>query len=82
MAKLTRRSLLRNCFGLVAAGTLARPYIANAATATAALWWTQGSAEEEEKRSRSCLADHKNRPAAADSRKASLAPQPLGKFTV
>src|ERR1700747_3734495 len=48
MAKLTRRSLLRNCFGLVAAGTLARPYIANAAAATAALWWTQGSAEEED----------------------------------
>src|SRR5580693_9200038 len=36
------------CFGLVAAGTLARPYIANAAAATAALWWTQGSAEEED----------------------------------
>ena len=48
MAKLTRRSLLRNCFSLVAAGTLARPYIANAAAATAALWWTQGSAEEED----------------------------------
>ena len=48
MAKLTRRSLLRNCFGLVAAGTLARPYVANAAAATAALWWTQGSAEEED----------------------------------
>ena len=30
-----------------------------------------------QKRSRSCLADHKNRPAAADSRKASLAPQPF-----
>jgi len=46
MAKLTRRSLLRNSFGLVAAGTLARPYIANAAATTAAVWWTQGSAEE------------------------------------
>jgi len=48
MAKLTRRSLLRNSFGLVAAGTLARPYIANAAATTAAVWWTQGSAEEED----------------------------------
>src|SRR6201981_1618574 len=48
MAKLTRRSLLRNSFGLVATGTLARPYIANAAATTAAVWWTQGSAEEED----------------------------------
>src|SRR6201981_3477500 len=48
MAKLTRRSLLSNSFGLVAAGTLARPYIANAAATTAAVWWTQGSAEEED----------------------------------
>ena len=39
MAKLTRRSLLRNSFGLVAAGTLAHPYIANAAATTAAMWW-------------------------------------------
>jgi hypothetical protein len=38
MAKLTRRSLLRNSFGLVAAGTLAHPYIANAAATTAAMW--------------------------------------------
>src|SRR5258705_11013988 len=45
---LRRRSMLRTSFGLVAAGTLARPYIANAAAATAALWWTQGSAEEED----------------------------------
>src|SRR6202051_4697373 len=48
MVKLTRRSLLRNSFGLVAAGTLARPYIANAAATTAVVWWTQGSAEEED----------------------------------
>src|ERR1700730_16205060 len=48
MAKLTRRSLLRNSFGLVAAGTLPHPYIANAPATTAAVWWTQGSAEEED----------------------------------
>ena len=48
MAKLTRRSMLRNSFGLVAAGILARPYIANAAATTATVWWTQGSAEEED----------------------------------
>src|SRR5580693_5141439 len=48
MAKLTRRSLLRNSFGLVAAGTLARPHIANAAATTAAVWWVQGFAQEED----------------------------------
>src|SRR5205823_1956887 len=48
MAKLTGRSMLRNSFGLVAAGTVARPYIANAAATTATVWWTQGSAEEED----------------------------------
>src|SRR5712675_2155962 len=58
MAKLTRRSLLRNGFGLVAAGTLARPYIANAAAATAALWWTQGFAEEEDISFKKMVADY------------------------
>src|SRR5438874_7101147 len=48
MAKLTRRSLLRNSFSLVAAGTLARPYLANAAATTAAVWWVQGFAQEED----------------------------------
>src|ERR1700704_2238981 len=48
MAKLTRRSMLRNSFGLVAAGILARPYIANAEATTATVWWTQGSAQEED----------------------------------
>ena len=48
MTTLTRRSVLRRSLALTAAGALARPYIANAAAATAALWWTQGSAEEED----------------------------------
>ena len=42
MGNLTRRSVLRGSFGLAAAGTLARPYIANAAATTANVWWTQG----------------------------------------
>src|ERR1700740_2276033 len=58
MAKLTRRSLLRNSFGLVSAGTLARPYIANAAATTAAVWWTQGSAEEEDISFKKIVADY------------------------
>jgi hypothetical protein len=40
--------LLRNSFGLVTAGTLSRPYIANAASKTGTVWWVQGFAEEED----------------------------------
>jgi multiple sugar transport system substrate-binding protein len=32
----------------MAAGTMARPYIANAAAATATVWWVQGFAQEED----------------------------------
>jgi multiple sugar transport system substrate-binding protein len=42
MSRLSRRSVLRGSVGLAAAGTLGRPYIANAAANTAVAWWTQG----------------------------------------
>ena len=58
MAKLTRRSLLRNSLGLVAAGTLARPYIANSAAKTATVWWVQGFAEEEDVAFKNTVADY------------------------
>src|ERR1700687_1157552 len=58
MAKLTRRSLLRNSFSLIAAGTLARPYIANAAATTAAVWWVQGFAQEEDGSFKKIVADY------------------------
>src|SRR6202521_1426616 len=48
MAKLPRRSMLRQSFGLVAAGILARPYVAKSEATTATVWWTQGSAEQED----------------------------------
>src|SRR5215468_1251049 len=48
MSILTRRSVLFSSVALGATGVLARPYIANAAASTAAVWWTQGSAEEED----------------------------------
>jgi multiple sugar transport system substrate-binding protein len=49
MPKLTRRSVLRSSLGLAAAaGTLVRPYVANAASTTATVWWTQGFAHEED----------------------------------
>jgi multiple sugar transport system substrate-binding protein len=57
MANLTRRSLLRNSMGLVAAGTLARPYIANAAATTAEVWWPQGFAPEEDVSIKKIVAD-------------------------
>jgi multiple sugar transport system substrate-binding protein len=48
MATLTRRSVIRSSAALAAAGTLARPYLANAAAKTAEVWWIQGFAEEED----------------------------------
>ena len=48
MAILTRRSVLRGSLAFGAAGTLARPYIANAAATTAEVWWQQGFAKEED----------------------------------
>jgi multiple sugar transport system substrate-binding protein len=58
MAPLTRRSILRSSAALAAAGTLARPYIANAAAKTASVWWTQGFAEEEDIAFKKIVADY------------------------
>jgi multiple sugar transport system substrate-binding protein len=58
MAKLSRRSVLRNSLALAAAGTLARPYIANAAAATAEVWWTQGFIPEEDESIKKIVADY------------------------
>src|SRR5260370_5303803 len=48
MANLTRRSVLRTSLALGAAGAFARPYVAKAEATTATVWWTQGSAQEED----------------------------------
>jgi multiple sugar transport system substrate-binding protein len=48
MSHLTRRSVLTGSAGLLAAGTLARPYIANAQAKTAVMWWAQGFVQEED----------------------------------
>jgi len=48
MNKLSRRSLLRGYAALAAAGTIGRPYVANAAAKTAHVWWTQGFVAEED----------------------------------
>ena len=58
MGNLSRRSLLRNSLAIAAAGTAARPYLANAAATTATVWWTQGFAEEEDVSFKKIVADY------------------------
>jgi multiple sugar transport system substrate-binding protein len=58
MTKLTRRSLLHSSLGLVAAGSLARPYLANAAATTAEVWWAQGFVPEEDVAMKKVVADY------------------------
>ena len=58
MTTLSRRSLLGGSMALAAAGTLARPYIANAAAATADVWWTQGFIPEEDDSIKKIVADY------------------------
>ncbi len=58
MGSLSRRSLLRASAGLLAAGALARPHIANAAAATMTAWWTQGFIPEEDAGFKRMVADY------------------------
>src|SRR6202521_1671351 len=58
MRSVTRRSLIRSSAGLVAAGALVRPYIANAAATTATVWGVQGFAEEEDIAFKQIVADY------------------------
>jgi multiple sugar transport system substrate-binding protein len=58
MERLSRRSLLRASLGLAAAGTLARPYIANAAATTASYWAVQGFVPEEDARLKKVVAEY------------------------
>src|SRR5437764_2423475 len=57
MNTLTRRSALHSSAALAAA-TLLRPYIANAAATTATVWWTQGFAQEEDISFKKIVADY------------------------
>src|SRR5215469_5566073 len=58
MTTLSRRTVLRRSLGMAAAGTLLRPYIANAAATTAEVWWTQGFAPEEDVAIKKIIADY------------------------
>jgi multiple sugar transport system substrate-binding protein len=57
MSALDRRQVIGGSIGLAAA-TVARPYIANAAAKTAAVWWTQGFVPEEDAAFRAMVADY------------------------
>src|SRR5437660_635343 len=57
MSGLSRRSVLRSSLA-VAAGTLARPFIANAAATTAEVWWAQGFVPEEDVAIKKVVADY------------------------
>jgi multiple sugar transport system substrate-binding protein len=58
MINLSRRSVVRGSLALAATASLARPYIAKAAAATATVWWTQGFAQEEDVAFRKMVADY------------------------
>lgn len=58
MSHLSRRSVLRASMCLAAGGTLARPYIASAATKTATVWWVQGFAQQEDVAFRKVVAEY------------------------
>src|SRR5215470_2903286 len=56
MKKLSRRSVVRGSLALAAAGSIGRPYVANAAAKTAAVWWAQGFVREEDDALKSMIA--------------------------
>src|SRR5215813_6246064 len=58
MGNLSRRSVLHTSLAAVAAGTLARPYLANAAATTAEVWWAQGFVPEEDLAIKKIVADY------------------------
>src|SRR5215471_14281896 len=58
MSKLNRRSVLRGSVALAAAGTLGRPFIANAAATTVSVWWPQGFVREEDVGFRAVIAEY------------------------
>src|SRR6516165_12403550 len=58
MTRMSRRSVIRASLGLTTTGFLARPYIANAAAATAVVWQVQGFVPEEDAAFRKTAADY------------------------
>jgi multiple sugar transport system substrate-binding protein len=61
MAIVTRRSVLQGSVGLVAAGALARPYIANAQAKSMSLWVPQGFVQDEDLVLRKLVTDYEKK---------------------
>jgi multiple sugar transport system substrate-binding protein len=75
---LTRRSVLRRSAGLLMAGSLARPFIANAAATTATVWWAQGLVANEDDAFRAAAVEYEK--ASGNKIDATLTPaQPLNR---
>ena len=72
MARLTRRSLIRDSLGLMTVGALAQPYIAKAAAITAEVWWPQGFVPEEDTAIKKIVADYEK--ASGNKIELSIAP--------
>src|SRR5258708_11626045 len=72
MSRLSRRSVLRGSVGLAAAGSLASPFIANAAAKTATVWWTQGFVPEEDAAFKTIVAAYEK--ASGNTIEASITP--------
>jgi len=58
MITATRRSLIRGSLAFAAAGSLTRPYLANAAATTASMWLAQGFVPEEDAAYRTLVVDY------------------------
>jgi multiple sugar transport system substrate-binding protein len=58
MRKLSRRSVIRGSLGIATTGTIARPFIANAAAITVSVWWPQGFIPEEDASFRGMVAEY------------------------
>lgn len=58
MKKLSRRTVVGASLTLAAAGTVARPFIANAAATTATAWWNQGFVPEEDASFKAMVAEY------------------------
>lgn len=58
MASMSRRSVLGTTLGVAAAGTLGRPYIANAQAKTATVWVNQGFVPQEDAAFRKVAEDY------------------------
>src|SRR5215470_10229717 len=58
MSNPSRRTVIQSSLGLAAAGTVARPFVANAAAKTASVWWSQGYIPEEDAAFRAMVAEY------------------------